>query len=82
MEVKRIDRAATNTSGRVCAVCGSTIDDRRQVRLLRDADASPEDPSVFHVHDRCVSKFVARQHGHWAVHRVPSLAASWLLPSA
>ncbi len=66
----------------LCDCCGGRIRDLRALRLMRRADALPEECAVYHVHAHCAEDFQARRPGLWNGYDCPSSEASWLLPMA
>ena len=65
----------------ICDACNREIEDRTEVRLLRNMYFLPEDPTVYYVHRRCAQNFVAEQGGgSWKRYRLTTREASWFLP--
>lgn len=77
-----IQRASNHQFHRnfVCDACGEDIDHARDVVLVRETYALPEEPDCYHMHHQCAERFVERQPGRWSIFPLASMEAVWLLP--
>lgn len=64
----------------VCDGCGREIADRREVYLLREADAIPEDLTVRHVHRACADAFQTEDRPPPQRYPLSAPEAAWFLP--
>lgn len=63
-----------------CDACGSEIALAREVFIVREACALPEESEIYHMHAHCAERFVGRQSGRWDTFPLASMDAVWLLP--
>ena len=61
-----------------CACCGQEIRDALHVKILRDAYALPEEPTIY-LHPECADRFAQSHTGHWHAIPLSSNDAAWCL---
>ena len=76
MKIYRLHTTSTRTF--TCDACGRAIADVADVRLLREVDALPEEPSRY-VHADCLRPFAQARPGRWQPFLLSSSTAAWCI---